>query len=75
MTSVKKKRAHKADIIIHGRDGKTPIKDKKDQRKDIRGRRMGPEERNLVFFSKNFNVYLENMGGAHMVGPQQMFGQ
>ena len=36
---------------------------------------MGPEERNLVFFSKNFNVYLENMGGAHMVGPQQMFGQ
>ena len=46
-----------ADIIIPGRDGKTPVKDKKkNYRKNIRGRKMGTEQIHLVVFSKNMNV-------------------
>ena len=67
-----------ADIIIPGRDGKTPVKDKKKKknyRKNIRGRKMGTEQIHLVVFSKNMNVQLENMRRARMVVTRQMFGQ
>lgn len=43
-----------ADIIIPGRDGKTPVKDK-NYRKNTRGREMETEQMNLVLFSKTMN--------------------
>ena len=48
-----------ADIIIPGRDGKTPVKDKKKKknyRKNTIGGEMGTEQINLVLFSKNMNA-------------------
>lgn len=66
-----------ADIIIPGRDGKTPVKDKKKKnyRKNTIGGEMGTEQINLVLFSKNMNAQLENMRRTHMVVTRQMFGQ
>ena len=73
ITSANKKGA--ADILTQGRDGKTPVKDKKNYSKNIRGREMGTEQINLVLSSKNMNVLLENMRRACMAVTRQMFGQ